>query len=109
MDGDIFKNQKTIGNFERLATHRAVSDQRSARAEGIRQIESAGSADRVEPELRKHAAAERERFRSQVLVLGHHDIRPHATQLGHQLGPSNDIQRAETECLGQLNHRAPDA
>ncbi len=55
---EVFENQEAVGNFQRLASHRAVGHMRRTGCEGVGEVQGAGSADGVESEFGKRAVAE---------------------------------------------------
>jgi hypothetical protein len=108
-EGEVLENQETVGDFKRLAGHRAEGDVRRSGSEGIGDVQRARAADGVEAELGQRATTELAGLAAEVGLFGNNDIRAEGEEFRKDFRAPDDIQRAESEVVGELDDGAPDA
>ena len=105
-EGEVLENQEAVGDFERLAGHRAEGDVRRTGREGVGDIQGARAADGVEAKLGQRATAELAGLAAEVAFLGDNYICAEGEEFGEEFCAADEIERAEAKMAGELDDSA---
>src|SRR5205085_2828377 len=102
----IFKNEQAGRDFQRLQTHRAERNERSAEPEAICQTQRAIAADRIQSEANWRAACRSFYFIAQLFAVNQNGVAAFCAQFVDQLRAPDHVYRFESELARNLNHCA---
>ena len=107
VEGEVVEDEEAVGHLDGLAGHRSVGDVDAAGGESAGEVESRGSADGVEREAGRRVGEGA--GLAKVDVVGEDQVGTEGGEFRDELGAADEVERFQSEMLGDGDDAAADA